>query len=98
VKIGLAATDNLSGIAQVSVCAATPGTFFEICVNSPAASSVVLSKTYFMTDTLPAGVTTGTYTIDDVYLQDSAGNSIGIYDAPTINKLFYGHTTITVTK
>jgi hypothetical protein len=97
VKIGIAATDNLSGIGAINVCTSTEGTFQSFCFSNDSPSSVVLSRTYFMTTTLPSTTPTGTYTITYVSLQDLAGNRGVVADSGKIAKLFNGRTTITVT-
>jgi len=96
-KVGIAATDNLSGIGKITVCTSTEGTFQSFCFFTQSPSSVVLSKTYFMTATMPSTTPAGTYTITYVSLQDLAGNGSVVADSGKIAKLFNGHATITVT-
>lgn len=96
-KIGIAATDNLSGIFTVNACAGIPGTVAEFCFGSLYPSAIILSKTFFMTAQLPAGTPTGTYIVNAVSLSDLAGNTAYITNAAIIAKLFHGQDSIVVT-
>ncbi len=95
-RILLKLEDNVSGVASASVCAATPGITKEICAVIPPPLRLQTAGAYLATAQLPTGTPPGTYTINDVFLADIAGNTISLSNPGQLNGIF-GTTTFTVT-
>jgi len=98
VRILIKATDNVSGIGSISVCITPPTTgVAQLCAQIPPPLHPNLTGNFVATLALPATTVPGVYTVQNVYLQDIAGNSRNINNSGQIYGEFSGDDTITVT-